>query len=232
MIEESPSVIVIVISFVLSFLGFCDGPEPQVVSAVSSTGQALELRLSAESLAVEDALAMQTILEKRLSDFELDVKLVADDVVSFSVSGFIAEDELRVIDLLSRKGLVQLRFVKEASSELASLTLSDLEESLFSDTIFEHASVAKDDLGSTIVQFKVKEDYQGALAQLTADNIGKRLAIVVDGTIVSAPKIMAQVSSDIVLTGLLGEAEAKHLALIINSGPLAVELTIEFITTQ
>jgi len=234
MMEESPSVVYIVISFIVSFLVFCDGPEPQAVSTVPNTHHYLELNLSAESLAIEDARVMQTVLEKRLTDFGLDVSLLEDEggAVSFQVSGVVAEDELSVINLLSQRGLVELRFVKEASSELADLTLVDLEASLFTDAIFERASVAKDDFGATIVQFRVKEDYQEALAQVTAENIGKRLAIVVDGTIVTAPIVNEQVSSDIILTGMFDEAEAKHLALIINSEPLAVDLTIESIRTQ
>jgi len=59
--------------------------------------------------------------------------------------------------------------------------------------------------------------------QITRRNIGKQLAIVLDGQVVSSPTVQAVISDSGVITGLTLE-EAKTLAIQLNSGALPVPL--------
>jgi preprotein translocase subunit SecD len=57
--------------------------------------------------------------------------------------------------------------------------------------------------------------------------VGKRLAIVLDGTIKSAPVIQERISSQGRITGNFTIDEAKDLALVLRSGALPVPVDVE-----
>jgi len=65
-------------------------------------------------------------------------------------------------------------------------------------------------------------------AQITADNIGKRLAIVLDGKIQSAPRIKEAIpSGEAVITGRFTVEQAQDLAIILRVGALPAPMSIE-----
>jgi len=65
-------------------------------------------------------------------------------------------------------------------------------------------------------------------AQITADNIGKRLAIVLDGKVQSAPRIREAIpSGEAVITGRFSIEQAQDLALILRVGALPAPMYIE-----
>ena len=57
------------------------------------------------------------------------------------------------------------------------------------------------------------------IAEVTKENIGKRLAIIVSGTVIMAPKIVAEISEGKVwIAGRFSEDDASDLAARINKG--------------
>ncbi len=62
--------------------------------------------------------------------------------------------------------------------------------------------------------------------QFTGAHIGDRLAIVVDGDVLSAPVIHGKISDNGVIEGLSGQDEAKDLALNLRAGSLPAGITI------
>ena len=78
-----------------------------------------------------------------------------------------------------------------------------------------------------MINFEVKEEYQEIFGNFTRERIGEPLAIVLDGEVLSAPIIQAQLSSGGVITGQFTEAEANTLALQLRSGALPIPLRIE-----
>ncbi len=78
-----------------------------------------------------------------------------------------------------------------------------------------------------MINFEVKEDFQDIFGSFTRDRIGEPMAIVLDGEVLSAPIIQAQLSSGGVITGQFTEDEANTLALQLRSGALPIPLRIE-----
>ncbi len=78
-----------------------------------------------------------------------------------------------------------------------------------------------------MINFEVKEDYQEVFGSFTRDRIGEPMAIVLDGEVLSAPIIQAQLSAGGVITGQFSEEEANTLALQLRSGALPIPLRIE-----
>ncbi len=65
-------------------------------------------------------------------------------------------------------------------------------------------------------------------AQVTADNVGRRLAIVLDGKVQSAPRIQEPIpGGEAVITGRFTPQEASDLALVLRVGALPAPVYIE-----
>jgi len=68
---------------------------------------------------------------------------------------------------------------------------------------------------------------QQEFSQITADNVGKMLAIVLDGEIKSSPVINTAITGDAVIEGIGSLEEANNIALVLRTGALPVNLEIE-----
>ncbi|PIQ81640.1 MAG: protein translocase subunit SecDF [Candidatus Omnitrophica bacterium CG11_big_fil_rev_8_21_14_0_20_64_10] len=64
-------------------------------------------------------------------------------------------------------------------------------------------------------------------AELTGSNVGRRLAIVLDGKVKSAPVIRSQISDQGVISGSFTQTEASDLALVLRAGALPAPVYIE-----
>jgi preprotein translocase subunit SecD len=68
--------------------------------------------------------------------------------------------------------------------------------------------------------FVLTQDAAKKFERFTGSNIGNRLAIVLDGQVLSAPSIKSKISDNGVIEGLSGHDEAADLALNLRSGSL------------
>ena len=78
-----------------------------------------------------------------------------------------------------------------------------------------------------LINFEIKEDFQSVFGSFTGERIGQPMAIVLDGEVLSAPTIQAQLSTGGVISGQFTEQEANTLALQLRSGALPIPLRIE-----
>ncbi len=78
-----------------------------------------------------------------------------------------------------------------------------------------------------LINFEIKEDFQNIFGSFTGERIGQPMAIVLDGEVLSAPTIQAQLSTGGVISGQFTEQEANTLALQLRSGALPIPLRIE-----
>ena len=81
--------------------------------------------------------------------------------------------------------------------------------------------------GSWLIQFELNEDGGAVFGPFTANSIGQPMAIVLDGVVLSAPVIQAELSTGGVITGDFTEEEARTLALQLRSGALPIPLSVE-----
>ncbi len=76
------------------------------------------------------------------------------------------------------------------------------------------------------IQFEVKPEFVETFATFTGASIGQPMAIVLDGEVLSAPTIQAQLSDGGIITGNFNEESATRLALQLQSGALPVPLKV------
>lgn len=77
------------------------------------------------------------------------------------------------------------------------------------------------------VSFKIKPQFIKKFAQLTKENIGNNLAILLDGKVVSNPVIKGEIpTGDGAITGRFTREEAQALATVLNTGALPQALQI------
>lgn len=82
--------------------------------------------------------------------------------------------------------------------------------------------------GNWLIQFEFDGDATTAFADLTETNIGRQMAIVLDGNVVSAPTINSRIFGSGVIEGSFTADEAKDLAISLNSGSLPVSVKEEY----
>jgi len=78
-----------------------------------------------------------------------------------------------------------------------------------------------------VVRLEFNGQGKDLFSKITTENVGKRLAIFLDGQIISAPTIQAAITDgSAVITGNFTTEEAKNLATRLNSGALPVPIKL------
>jgi preprotein translocase subunit SecD len=75
------------------------------------------------------------------------------------------------------------------------------------------------------VSFTLNNEGGRKFGKVTGENIGRQLAIVLDGQVQSAPRIDGRISTDGQITGNFTTDETQNLSLILRSGALPATLT-------
>lgn len=89
------------------------------------------------------------------------------------------------------------------------------------------AKASRDNLNRPQIQFEMNDDGAFKFANITRDNIGKQLAILLDGEEQTAPNINSEIlGGSGVITGSYTEEDAKKLANLLNAGALPVDAEI------
>jgi preprotein translocase subunit SecD len=83
----------------------------------------------------------------------------------------------------------------------------------------------QNNMGQPIVGFSFTPDGSKAFATLTGEHIGSGLAIVLDGTIVTAPVIKTKISDSGVIEGSFTQQEVDDLVTVLRSGALPASIT-------
>jgi preprotein translocase subunit SecD len=75
--------------------------------------------------------------------------------------------------------------------------------------------------------FVLSQEAARRFSDYTGSHIGQRLAIWLDGSVISAPRINGQISDQGVIEGLSGQQEATDLAMNLNAGSLPAGVKFE-----
>jgi len=89
------------------------------------------------------------------------------------------------------------------------------------------ANIKFDHQQRPVVRFKFSPQGGEIFSELTAVNIGQRLAIVIDDLVYSAPVIRSRITSRGQIAGRFTAQEAADLALVLRSGSFAAPVFIE-----
>jgi preprotein translocase subunit SecD len=82
-----------------------------------------------------------------------------------------------------------------------------------------------DENGRPAVSFTLNAEGARKFSKATAENVGRQLAIVLDGRVQSAPVIEMRITTDGRIAGHFTQEEAQNLSLILRSGSLPAPLT-------
>ncbi|MBI1992475.1 MAG: protein translocase subunit SecD, partial [Candidatus Omnitrophica bacterium] len=93
--------------------------------------------------------------------------------------------------------------------------------------ILTDAWVEPGELGLPEVSFRLNKDGAKAFGLLTGANINRRLAIVLDGKVQSAPVIQSRITDAGQITGRFTREEAHDLAIVLRAGALPAPISVE-----
>jgi preprotein translocase subunit SecD len=89
-----------------------------------------------------------------------------------------------------------------------------------------NAKPTLDEYNTPAVSFTLNTEGVNKFSRVTGDNVGRQLAIVLDGLVQSAPVIEGRISqAEARITGTFSQQEAADLSLILRSGALPASLT-------
>lgn len=83
-----------------------------------------------------------------------------------------------------------------------------------------------DDKGQAVIGFELTSEGAVKFEDVTGKNVGKMLAIVLDGVVISAPRIQSRLREGGVITGYDSKG-AQDLALLLRSGAFVAPVTFE-----
>jgi len=148
------------------------------------------------------------------------------------------DDPMRVKNLLGKTANLTFRFVSESSEETFGSEMLSFEDGsnvanvskrivLSGDNLLDAKPKMDNQTNQTIVSFTLDRVGAKRFAKATTTGIGKRLAIVLDGKIISAPVIQdAIVGGSGIITGNFTFQSATDLSLLLRSGALPAPLNI------
>jgi preprotein translocase subunit SecD len=92
-------------------------------------------------------------------------------------------------------------------------------------TDLRNARPSLDENNMPAVSFTLSNEGGRKFGNVTSQNVGRQLAIVLDGRVQSAPRIETKINTDGRITGSFTQEEVQNLSLILRSGALPASLT-------
>ncbi len=196
--------------------------------------------------------AIETI-RNRLDQFGLTEPVVAkqgDDKILVELAGIkTAEDEQRARELISRAAKLELMAVDEdrfsrvsslSAKEAASygdVILQDVSDAnkkyllkelpILDGSMLDDASVGFNQNNRPVINFTLNGEGAAIFGDFTGKSVGKRLAIVLDGKVYSAPVINERIGGGSgQISGSYSVVEAKDLAIALRSGSLLAPIYV------
>lgn len=87
------------------------------------------------------------------------------------------------------------------------------------------ARASLDENGRPAVAFTLNSEGASKFGRATGENVGRSLAIILDGKVQSAPRIDSRITSEGRISGVFTQEEVSNLSLILRSGSLPATLT-------
>ncbi len=210
-----------------------------------------------ESRAIDQVKQVIENRVQELGLVEPSIQKAGDDRILIQVPGASERDRQRIIDIIRRSAVLEFKIVNDTgATEETALARFDVanpeelreqglmlvpgntgaeNEKFFVTTLdapvtgesLSGARLIFDEFGRPAVSFTFKGEGASKFGVLTEENIGQRLAIVLDGIIKSAPTIQERITSQGRITGTFTTEEARDLALVLRSGALPVPVEVE-----
>jgi SecD/SecF fusion protein len=199
-------------------------------------GLRVVLQADQSNPAREDMDAARNVIENRVNEFGVAEPLIqtsGGDRIVVELPGLSADQQDRALDLIGQQAILEFRLVRPEANGTATalLTEDDLEETRFTGEIVRSARADFSPPGTgvigPIVLFEIKRENASEFGDFTASNVGRRMAVVLDGNIITAPTLQSRISDSGQITGIEDIDEATDIALVLRSGALPINLHVE-----
>jgi preprotein translocase subunit SecD len=193
--------------------------------------------------------SLKDLIDRRVNMFGVSEPII--QIESVGVIGGESYEQL-VVDLpgqtdiagaiaqVGKTYVLEFKFLKkelENSTSTATTTLADFESTGLTGALLEKATLESNPNvpGDWAVALQFNKEGADLFAKITKENVGRRLAIFLDGNIMSMPVIREEIAGGkaSISGGFMGSAglkEAKELVNNLNLG--ALPIPIELISTQ
>ena len=158
-----------------------------------------------------------------------DIKRARDIILSTAQLEFRLVSPLRESDYLDKDNKIE---VSKLPKDILYIPGKEnrnylCEKILLTGESLVDAYVETDQLGKPIIAFKLNAEGGKKFGIVTGDNIGRDLAIVLDGKVYSAPRIQSRIPSGSgIIQGSFTDEEARDLALVLKAGALPAPLKV------
>lgn len=159
------------------------------------------------------------VLSRRVNGLgvaESSVQKIGDNRVLVELPGI--SDTEKAIDMIGKTALMEFKIQNSDGT---------LGETLLTGGALKSSSVSYDNMGRPQISFEMTLDGAKKFAEITRNNIGKQLAITMDGIVQTAPRINGEIAGgNGVITGNYTVDEAKNTSALLNAGALPVKAEI------
>ena len=216
-------------------------------------GETLELELipSYEETIKEGALRQaMDVIRNRIDQLGVKEPIIqrrGDESIVVQVPG--SDDSLRIKELITQPANLEFRMVKEGATannleggellyfdniDPVTKEIISSDPVVVEDTVIMRGDVVSDArvvfdqfTGAPQISMIMKPEGARLFGDITSQNIGRSMAIILDGSVRSFPRInQAIYGGQASITGQFTVEEARDLAVVLRSGALPVELTV------
>ena len=154
-------------------------------------------------------------LQQRVSGYSTEAQVYqeGDDRINIEIPG--VSDANKILEELGKPG--SLSFQTEDGATVLEGT----------DVQTAQAATSSDSLGNSqnVVELQLTDEGSKKFADATEENIGKRILIIYDDQVISAPTVQSHITGGTAqITGMSSREEAENLASSIRIGSLSLEL--------
>ncbi len=163
-----------------------------------------------------------------------DVERAREVILSTAQLEFRLVSTLHESDYLDKDGKVETSKLPKDITFVPGRDNQDYlcEKVLLTGESLTDAYVETDNLGRPIIAFKLNAEGGKKFGMITGENVGRDLAIILDGKVYSAPRIQSRIAggSGIIEGGFTDES-ARDLALVLKAGalPAPLKVTSQFV---
>ena len=116
---------------------------------------------------------------------------------------------------------------KQGEGETDTLYYAVEKQGILTGRDFRNARAGRGSLDTPIVEFQLQPQATAAFGEATGANVGSGLAIVLNGRVVSAPRIQSRIDGGVgMIEGNFAQAEVQDLVTVLRSGALPVRVTV------
>lgn len=208
------SVLAIVIAFAV-FIKPLASTVKQGLDLQGGTHVVLQAQETPESKVDDDAINRSIqIIERRVNELGLTEPVIqrqGKDKIIVELPG--VKDPEQAIAMLGKTAMLEFKDM-EGNTVLTGKDLKD-------------SKASADQSGQPVVTLQFNEEGAKKFADLTARNVGRQIAILLDGNVLTAPRVSEPITGgNAQITGSKDAKEAEHLAILLRSGSLPVKLEV------